>query len=65
MDLKRHSYQCTVRWTMTEPFLNIVGCCNFTEAKIGEVCTGQGTIPQKLNNTCKKQTTKKPAPSGP
>ena len=57
MDLKRHSYQCTVQWTMqglTETFLNIVGCCNFTEAKIGEVCTGQGTISQKLNNTCKK-----------
>ena len=31
MDLKRPSYQHTVRWTMqglTEPFLNIVGCCN-------------------------------------
>ena len=53
MDLKRHSYQCTVRWTiqgLTEPFLNIVGCCNFTEAKIGEVCTGQGTISQSLQS---------------
>ena len=51
MDLKTHSYQCTVRWTMpglTEPFLNIVGCCNFTEAKVGEVCTGQGLQTCKL-----------------
>ena len=37
MDLKRPSYQHTVWWTMQglmEPFLNIVGCCNFTEAKV-------------------------------
>ena len=25
---------------LTEPFLTIVGCCNFTEAKSREVCTG-------------------------
>ena len=24
---------------LTEPFKNIVGCCNFTEAKSREVCT--------------------------
>ena len=24
---------------LTEPFLNIVGCCNFTETKSCEVCT--------------------------
>ena len=45
-----------------EPFLNIAGRCNFTEAKIGEVCTGQGTISQKLNNTCKKKKTLHLAP---
>ena len=42
MDLKRPSYQRTVRWTMqglTEPFLNIVGCCNFTKATSHKVCT--------------------------
>ena len=42
MDLKRPSYKRTVRWTMqglTEPFQNIAGYCNFTEAKSREVCT--------------------------
>ena len=39
--------------------MNIVSCCNFTEAKIGEVCTGQETISQKLNNSCKKEINKK------
>ena len=41
-DLKRPSYQRTVQRTMeglTSHFLNIIGCCNFTEAKIREVCT--------------------------
>ena len=39
MDPKRPSYQCTVQWTMqglTEPFFDIVGCCNFTEVKSRE-----------------------------
>ena len=38
----KSSYQRTVRWTrqgLTEPFKNIVGCCNFTEVKSREVCT--------------------------
>ena len=42
MDLKRPSYQRTVRWTMqglTEPFKNIIGRYNFTEAKSREMCT--------------------------
>jgi len=42
MNLKRPSYQRTVRWTKqghTEPFFYIIGCCNFTEAKSCEVCT--------------------------
>ena len=61
MDLKRPSYQHTVRWTMqglTEPFLNIVGCCNLYRGE--KLCgvysfTGQGIIFQKLNDACKKE----------
>ena len=53
---KEPSYQVNVRWTMqdlTEPFFNIIGCCNFTEAKGCEVVqfTGQGAI---QNDACNK-----------
>ena len=64
MDLKTHSYQCTVQWTMQglmEPFLNIFGCCNFTEAKICEACTvllGNGLF-LKNQMTQKKKKKKK------
>ena len=39
-----YSYQLAVQWTMQglteQSFLfNIIGCCNFTEAKSCEVCT--------------------------
>ena len=46
MDLKRPSYQRTVRWTMqglTEP--KVVRCVQFT---------GQGVISQKPTEACKK-----------
>ena len=38
---------------LTEPFLNIIGCCNFTEVKGREVIqfTGQGAI---QNDACNK-----------
>ena len=40
MDPKRSSYQCTVQYRGWQScFLNIVGCCNFTEVKSREVCT--------------------------
>ena len=53
MDLKRPSYQRTVRWTMqglTEPFLKyhwrkVVRCVQFT---------GKGVISQKPTEACKK-----------
>ena len=37
-----------------EPFFNIVGCCNFTEAKSREVYTVLLVISLKLNDACKK-----------